>query len=34
MTVSVRRGKAETRPPGIVHFAIPAKHWWDDIVFN
>jgi hypothetical protein len=20
--------------PGIVHFAIPAAHWWDDIVFN
>ena len=19
---------------GIVHFAIPARHWWDDIVFN
>lgn len=19
---------------GIVHFAIPAVHWWDDIVFN
>jgi hypothetical protein len=19
---------------GIVHFAIPAAHWWDDIVFN
>jgi hypothetical protein len=20
--------------PSIVHFAIPAHHWWDDIVFN
>jgi Alkylmercury lyase len=20
--------------PGIAHFAIPAAHWWDDIVFN
>jgi hypothetical protein len=19
---------------GVVHFAIPAAHWWDDIVFN
>ena len=19
---------------GIVHFAVPARHWWDDIVFN
>jgi len=21
-------------PHGIAHFAIPAAHWWDDIVFN
>lgn len=21
-------------PDGIAHFAIPAAHWWDDIVFN
>jgi hypothetical protein len=34
MTVSVRKGEVEAKPPGIVHFAIPAKHWWDDIVFN
>ena len=20
--------------PSLVHFAIPAHHWWDDIVFN
>jgi Alkylmercury lyase/LexA DNA binding domain len=20
--------------PSVVHFAIPARHWWDDIVFN
>lgn len=20
--------------PGIVHFAIPARRWWEDIVFN
>ena len=19
---------------GVVHFAIPARHWWDDIVFT
>jgi hypothetical protein len=19
---------------GVIHFAIPAAHWWDDIVFN
>ncbi len=34
MNVSVRNGAAEASPSGIVHFAIPAKHWWDDIVFN
>jgi hypothetical protein len=34
MTVSVRNGAVEATPPGIVHFAIPAKHWWDDIIFN
>jgi len=34
MTVSVDKGKVEAKPPGIVHFAIPARHWWDDIVFN
>lgn len=22
------------RGEGIMHFAIPAHHWWDDIVFN
>jgi len=20
--------------PGLIHFAIPAKHWWEDIVFT
>jgi DNA-binding transcriptional MocR family regulator len=34
MIVSVREGEAEAKPPGIVHFAIPARRWWDDIVFN
>jgi len=34
MTVSVRQGEVEAKPPGIVHFALPAKRWWDDIVFN
>lgn len=22
------------RDPSVIHFAIPAHHWWDDIVFN
>jgi len=34
MTVSVYNGAVDSKPPGVVHFAIPAKHWWDDIVFN
>ena len=34
MTVRVRNAEVEANPPGIVHFAIPARHWWDDIVFN
>ena len=34
MTVSVRKGKVKAQPSGAVHFAIPAKRWWDDIVFN
>ena len=31
--LSVIDGKLE-EAPGIAHFAIPAAHWWDDIVFN
>jgi hypothetical protein len=34
MTVMVRKGEVEAKPPGIIHFAIPARRWWDDIVFN
>ena len=34
MTVSVHKGAVEAIPPGVVHFAIPAGRWWDDIVFN
>jgi hypothetical protein len=34
MTVTVHQGQAKAEPQGIVHFAIPAKRWWDDIVFN
>ena len=34
MTVSVRRGEVVCQPPGLVHFALPARRWWDDIVFN
>ena len=34
MTVSVRNSAVVSEPSGVVHFAIPARHWWDDIVFN
>jgi hypothetical protein len=34
MTVAVRNSEVSCEPPGLAHFAIPAKHWWDDIVFN
>jgi hypothetical protein len=34
MTVSVRRGQVTCEPWGLVHFALPARQWWDDIVFN
>ena len=27
-------GDASQPTDGVVHFAIPAHHWWDDIVFN
>jgi len=33
MRLSVLEGSLE-EAPGIAHFAIPAAHWWDDIVFN
>jgi len=34
ITVSVQKGAAKSDPPGLVHFALPARQWWDDIVFN
>lgn len=34
MTVAVRGGEAFCDPAGSVHFALPARRWWDDIVFN
>jgi hypothetical protein len=27
-------GGAVQNPEGLAHFAVPARHWWDDIVFN
>jgi hypothetical protein len=34
MTVQVRTSEVTAQPPGVVHFALPAHRWWDDIVFN
>jgi DNA-binding transcriptional MocR family regulator len=34
MSISVRSGKVASEPTGIIHFALPARRWWDDIVFN
>jgi alkylmercury lyase-like protein len=28
------RGGTLASGPDVAHFAIPAKHWWDDIVFT
>jgi hypothetical protein len=33
MTIEVRGG-APLPAPGIVHFSVPAKKWWENIVFT
>jgi len=33
MNLKITNGSVE-QSEGIVHFAIPAAHWWDDIVFS
>lgn len=33
MTVSVRDGKL-VAADGVIHFAVPARRWWDSIVFT
>lgn len=33
LTVDIRDGDVTSRP-GVVHYAIPAAQWWDDIGFN
>ena len=30
----VRVASGQVQGAGIAHFAVPARHWWDDIVFN
>ena len=33
MTITVSNG-AVVDPPGVAHFSVPAKHWWDNIIFT
>jgi hypothetical protein len=33
MTLTIRGGELRN-PTGIAHFAVPAKDWWQDIVFT
>lgn len=34
-SLSLTVERSELRPAeGIVHFAVPAAHWWDDVVFT
>lgn len=33
MTLAVRES-TPVQTPGIAHFAVPAAHWWDDIVYT
>ena len=33
MTLEVRDGRL-TRDEGVIHFAVPAHHWWDNIGFT
>ena len=33
MTLAVRES-APAQTPGLAHFAVPAAHWWDDIVYT
>jgi len=31
LSLDVRDGELEATSEGVVHFAVPAAHWWDDI---
>lgn len=33
MTLAVE-GARPVATPGVAHFAVPAAHWWDDLVFT
>ena len=34
LTVKVENGQAHCADPVQLHFALPARQWWDNIVFN
>jgi hypothetical protein len=34
MTVEVRSGALVDEGVGVMHFAVPARHWWDNIRFT
>ena len=34
MVVDVRGGEVSGPEGAVVHYAVPAPHWWDDIGFN
>ena len=31
LSLDVRDGRLEASAEGVIHFAVPAAHWWDDI---
>lgn len=33
ITIEVKNGKP-AQEPCVIHFAVPAAHWWDDIIYN
>ena len=33
MRMAVRDGRP-VATPGVAHFAVPARHWWDDLTFT
>jgi hypothetical protein len=34
MVLTVKDGFLLYPPPGVIHFSVPAQHWWDNIKFT
>jgi Alkylmercury lyase len=34
MAITVLDKQPRAQPAGVAHFALPARRWWDDIVYN